>query len=163
MNVLVTGPEGSGTHMLAAIVRGYLGIEPIDRSLPYAGTWWANPVPAGLDRPRTYFDPATGEPFPSDTRTVVIVRRPDVTQLALLGRKPPLAADIVQARSQWERALAALAAMPGACWLTYEAVVTAPRTQADNLAAWLGVEPVGSMPEVRDENRKWLSFLEARP
>ena len=143
--VLVTGPEGSGTHMLASLIAA-LGIEVVNRSLPYAGVWWRYPT-----------DPEGGV-LPE--RSVIITRRPDVRNLALLGRKPPLVATITEARAAHDRALRALARIPDAYWLCYEAVCAEPLVQMANVADWLGVPVASELPPVHDANAKWLSFLE---
>lgn len=136
MNVIVCGPESSGTRILHAIVRDYIGVDAIHRSLPYAGEWWN-----WHDLP--------------DARFVVIQRRPDVTTQSILARH--MAADAAQHRADWQRAIAMLATIANAYWLSYEALTAAPRVQADNIAAWLGVTPSGAMPEIVDNNAKWLA------
>jgi len=137
-SVVACGPENSGTRLLHKVLTSYLDVDAVHRSMPDAGVWW--------------------EPSP-DERYVVIVRRPDVTCLSILGRHPALVCDIGEARANWDRAVCALAAIPGAFWVTYEALMAEPAVQADNIAAWLGAEPAGAMPEMIDANVKWLSAL----
>lgn len=138
-SVVACGPENSGTRLLHQVLIEYVGIEAVHRSMPNAGVWW--------------------QPDP-DERYVVITRRPDVTCLSILGRHPALVRDIGEARSNWDRAIRAMAAIPGAFWITYEALMVEPTTQADAIAAWLGVEPAGIMPTMIDANVKWLSALD---
>jgi hypothetical protein len=138
VTVVACGPENSGTRLLHKVLTLYLEIDAVHRSMPHAGEWWG-PAP--------------------DERYVVIVRRPDVTCLSILGRHPALVRDIAEARANWDRALRTLAAIPGAFWITYEALMIEPVIQADSIATWLGVEPSGTMPEMIDANVKWLSAL----
>ena len=149
MTLVVTGPEGSGTTILAHICAAAFPVEVRHRSMPHAEDWWT---------PER--DPDTGEAYPPDTRWLIIQRRPDVTTLAILGRKPPLATDIHNARYRWRRAMVALAALPDAYWLTYEALIVDPARQIANVGTWLGMTPAPDLPVVRDENAKWLSALE---
>lgn len=105
---------------------------------------------------------------PEGTRYVVIQRRPDVVQLSLLAQHArwegedvrPLRPDWATSREWWHRAIEALAHVPGAYWMSYEAMVVDARIQMQALAAWLGVEPVGPLIPTEDGNRKWLTFLE---
>lgn len=147
MLVVVAGPEGSGTHMLADALQS-MGAEVLHRSLPHAGIWW------------DHYDPETLAGYPPH-RMVIIQRRPDVTTLALLGKKPPLVSTVQQARSQWERAMRLLASYTDAVWVSYEAILLDPAAQFRNLARALDLEmPEGWSYPVRDENAKWLSVLE---
>lgn len=151
--LIVAGPEGSGTHLLTELLLAYGIPEATQRSLPYAGVWWV------VDGPPK--DPVTGLLDEPDTEYVVIQRRPDVTTLALLGRKPPLVTDIWQARKHWGLAIAALATLPEAVWVSYEALVASPLAQVERIARAVGRRRMipGALPEVRDENAKWLSAL----
>ena len=148
--VVVTGPEGSGTGVMTALLR-WAGIDTLHRSIPYAGTWWDGE------------DPESGIPWPDGTRFVVVHRRPDVRNLALLGRKPLLAQSIEEARAQYDRALRRLAAIPDAFWVEYGAIVREPLVQVANVCRWLGVPAPSEPPDfVYDADAKWLSVLEPR-
>lgn len=148
--IVVTGPEGSGTRFLATVLRERFGVEPVHRPMPEHDVWW------------DYRDDPPG------TRYVVIIRRPDVTQLAILGQLAlwegtPVRAlrhDWHEAREWWHRAVETLAGIPDAWWVSYEALVADVGAQADNLGRWLGLDPTGPVPEARDENAKWLTYIE---
>lgn len=148
--IVATGPEGSGTRWLARLMREHLGLEVEHRPMPNHDVWW-----------RWHDDPA-------GTRYVIIQRRPDVTQLSLLSQHArwegepvrPLRADWQQARDWWRAAVYELARIPGATWLSYEALVMDTGTQMFSLARTLGVKPQGELPETIDGNAKWLSYLE---
>lgn len=124
------------------------GVPVIHRSMPDAHIWWSDT------------DPQTGEPF-EPHRTVIVQRRPDVTSLAILARKPPMAADIREARANWRRAITVLATFVDAVWVSYEAFIVDPHAQMRRLAIALGFDlPDDWALDVRDENAKWLSVLE---
>lgn len=143
--VVCCGPESSGTRWLHRIVARYIGVPAIHRSVPHGNEgrdhdgWW---------------DP---NEFPG-SRFVVIIRRPDVTTLSALSHHHARTA--AEHRLEWRRAIAMLAAIPGAYWINYEALYAATKVQADNLAAWLGAVPTGRLPRAEDQNARWLSHLE---
>lgn len=133
MTVVVAGPESSGTRHLHRIVTEYIGVPALHRSMPNDEVWWDHADYTGA-------------------RFVVIVRRPDCTVASQVARDMPYAG-----AASWDRAIAALAAIPDALWVCYEALVAAPQVQADRVAAWLGVVPTGTLPETYDANAKWLA------
>ena len=138
--IICCGPASSGTRYLAKLVRESLGQEgAYHQAMPHDGSkWW------------------THNDFPG-ARFVVIQRRPDVTQLSVIGHGHTESYE--SARRDWEIAIYRLAAIPGAYWLTYEALMADPLTQLDNLAAWLGVT-VLEYPTPKNGSTKWLSYLE---
>jgi hypothetical protein len=116
-------------------VTEYLGLEATHHSQPNGGEWWD----------WTKFEGA---------RFVVIQRRPDATTSSALARE--MAPDRQAHAVDWAAAMKLLAAIPDAYWMSYEALLAQPLVQAQNLAGWLGVTPTGVMPEITDENAKWL-------
>lgn len=134
--IIATGPESSGTRILAQLIRDYLQTDVTHLSMPNAGEWWD-----WADYPGARF--------------VVIQRRPDVTTQSALARQ--MAPSAEDHRQDWQRAIGLLASIPDAYWVTYEALLAAPQTQADNVAHWLGMVPSGELPAVVDENAKWLT------
>ena len=150
MAVVVCGPEGSGTRILHKTVQEFLGItEAIHLSVPNGGEWW-------------HWEEVSNK----GGLFIVITRRPDVTALSLVGRHPMSVTSYQEARSNWETAIRMLAMLPRAYWITYEAFLADPERQARNIAAWLKSHKIsitlGTMPEIIDNNAKWLSFLEGR-
>lgn len=143
--VVVTGPESSGTRLLAGIVRDVLGVEAWHHSMPHGD---AGPNGDGWWLP---------EEFP-DARFVIIVRRPDVTGPSAVfhSHVPTLA----QHREEWQRAISVLASIPDAYWMSYEALVANPVVQISSLAHWLGttLDPE-KLPEITDRNDRWLRLL----
>jgi hypothetical protein len=132
MNVVVCGPESSGTTIMARVVRDYIVVPVVHRSMPHLHDWWD-----WRDYPGRY---------------VIIVRRADLTVRSQEARQMPHAG-----AESWHRAMAMLAQIPDAYWVSYEALVAAPQRQADNVARWLGVTPQGVMPQIVDANAKWLA------
>jgi hypothetical protein len=135
--IVVCGPESSGTRILHRVVTEYIRVDAIHRSMPNAGAWW------------------DWRDFGDRARFVVITRRPDITTQSILARG--MAPNAEAHADDWARAMALLAAIPGAIWITYEALLAEPRMQADNIAHWLRRRPTGLMPEIVDNNAKWIA------
>ena len=146
--VVVTGPEDSGTRILHRVVQEFLGVrEAIHLSVPHGGVWWD-----------------WEEHISAGARFVIIQRRPDITTLAIVARHPVTVSGLDEARRNWHAAIAMLARLPRATWLSYEAFVADPKRQARNVGRWLASQGVpieyGTMPEIVDANARWLTIVE---
>jgi hypothetical protein len=144
VKVVVIGPEGSGSWMLTQCIRDGLRIEDtVHRSIPHGGV-----------RVPWHIDAETSEPW-GQVHYVVITRRPDVTALSTLARG--LAPDLGTAQRQWRDAVAELAHIPGATWVSYEAFIADPGTQLMNIARALGMTFVfpDVIPGIFDASEKW--------
>lgn len=105
--------------------------------------------------------------YPNDIKWVIINRRPDIAVRAAFesghpGVRPPPPnirrnpqASIGELKGWYEASIRMFATIPGAYWMSYEALVADPDTQIGNLARWLHI---GSWKtrQIRDENAKWL-------
>jgi len=152
MSLLVcTGPISSGTRLLYNIVNGNFHIKAEHRSMPQWDDFWS------------WSDDPPGSKY------IVITRRPDISVRSALKQghgdpklrgweKRTHKADPDELAEWWWRAIRILATIPGAYWMSYEALVASPVTQVDNLAAWLGVAEV-TYPTIYDGNAKWLARL----
>jgi len=157
--IVCTGPVSNGTRLLTDIVRAIVeGRDDVEhRSMPQWSDFW------------DYRDD------PEGTTYVIIVRRPDIAVRSAhrqghgnpdLPGQEGLDHRLTESELMewWERAMRRLAHIPGAYWLSYEALVAAPRQQIEALAGWLMEQPLrdGRVPAsldvatIRDENAKWL-------
>lgn len=141
--MVACGPESSGTRLLARILSDYIGVDTVHHSMPNGGEWW------------------DFRKFGPRARFVVIQRRPDATTASAMARNMAATAD--DHARDWARAVSMLAAIPGAYWLSYEALIAQPRVQADNLARWLRRMPRGHLEAITDENAKWLAGAYSSP
>jgi hypothetical protein len=150
--IVCTGPIGSGTRLLYSIVRFDLGLglEAIHSSLPSG----PNGMPYPTDEPYAWW---THDDFPVGARFVVITRRPDALVRAVMHRTdiPAIPKDVEVIGSMYRQAIDILAKIPNAYWVDYQALVSDPWQQVENLGVWLGCG--GALRGIiRDENAKWL-------
>ena len=150
MRIVCCGPEGSGTRALRVNIGRLCEPEHQVRhlSMPFGDEWWSE-------------HDVVGE------RAIIIVRRPDTT--AQCAFHQGCTGSIPEAAEEWPRAIAALARIPDAYWLSYEAMVGDARQQLINVMRWLGV-PFREERLIedtywpwRDENAKYLQAYRPRP
>lgn len=145
MNVLVTGPESSGTRFVSRWLEAHDGVTARHWSMP-SGAGWARHWPTDHD-----YD---GEP---PDAAVVVVRSFDATVASQLERRMTSGraeseANVVQGLM---RALTwCVSHGIRTRWVLYDSIVADPSRFAD-VAAWLGVEPTPFPGEVIDANAKW--------
>lgn len=138
MNGLIaTGPEHSGTGLLASILRTS-GLYVLHRAMPHVGPdgseeWWQK-----WQYPVHYF--------------VVIVRRADVRNLSTVarGQSPD------DAEYRYQRAIQHLSLLRPATWVSYEALVANPEPQIANLGQALSLRLSMPPDPIYDGNARWL-------
>jgi hypothetical protein len=142
--IVCTGFVNSGTRLLHAIVKNDMGLDAMHLSYPHWDELW---------------DWCS---YPDTNRWVIIQRRRDIAiRSAHAAGHPGVRKDVrrpvgIDVLAEWyDQAIRMFATIPGAYWLSYEALVAAPDVQVGNLAKWL---QVGSWKkrQIRDENAKWL-------
>lgn len=136
-DIVVTGPEASGTRALATCLQRLAaphGRRVRHFSLPYAEWWWEAEAVAG-------------------EAVVVITRRPDCRNIA--AWRSGCTETLAEAAREWPRAIATLATIRGALWLTYEAMVAGAEVQLANLCAQLGLPFDAALLDRGDEWWPW--------
>lgn len=136
--VLVCGPEASGTQLVARIVATDPRALVIHRSLPHGDEWWDWRLATRADE------------------AVVVLRRPDVRALSAI--KATHVRTLAEAESEYSRAIADLARIPDAVWISYEALVADPDTQIATLGRRLGLE-LRAPERIEDRNAPWIPLL----
>jgi len=136
-DIVVCGPEGSGTRALA--VNLHRLCEPVGKmvrhqSLPHGDWWWD----AGAVRTEI---------------PVVMVRRPDISTVAACNQGCTYTPE--EAAAEWPRAIEILASLPGAIWVSYEAMTKHARVQLENICAELDVPFDERLIDVGDEWWPW--------
>lgn len=148
--IVCTGPISSGTRLLTKIVSAW-GFEAEHRSMPQWDRFWR------------------GSPL---ERYIVIVRRADISVRSAYaqGHGDPELIGTDGGRywahldhrmtheeldAWWWKAMDRLAWLPDAYWLSYEALVTAPKVQLTALAVHLESETAEIPFEIYDGNEKW--------
>jgi len=139
--ITVCGPEGSGTRALKVNVERLVAPAEVRHlSMPLGDRWWDDRDVDG-------------------DRVIVITRRPDVQNICAF--RQGCTSSPAEAAEEWPRAIAALARIPDAYWVSYEALVANPKQQLLNVCRWLGIVPrFENLIEdqwwpIRDENAKY--------
>ena len=149
-NLVVTGPESSGTRFVSRWLEAHPDVAARHWSMP-AGEGWARHWPTDHD-----FD---GE---LPTAVVMCIRSFEATIASQINRK------MVASRAEAE-ALITQSHLRTVTWvlshglplypLVYDTVVTRPESFQD-VFHWLGLEPVACPEPINDANAKWLNPLE---
>jgi hypothetical protein len=147
--IVCTGPISSGTRMMTHLVRQMTSEEVIHHSMPQWGEFW------------------DGSRFPG-ARYVIITRRPDIsvrsahkaghgnnTKHEFAHLDHTLTEDELD--DWWWKAIDYLSRLNPACWVSYEAFITAPLMQLTNLAGLMGFTriPAGLEDYISDQDAKW--------
>ena len=149
MNVVVTGPESSGTRFVSRWLEAHPDLTTRHWSMP-SGLTWARHWPTDHDY---------GSEAPESM--ILVLRSFEATIASQLARemtscREESEANIVQAHT---RALAW--AMSHGCPVypvLYDQIVAAPET-VEAVFRWLGVDPVPCPEQVVDGNAKWLQCV----
>jgi len=137
-DIVVCGPEGSGTRALAVNVHRLCepaGLTVRHLSLPLGEWWW------------------TAEDVKGEI-PIVITRRPDCQSFSAWRQGCTYTQE--QAISEWPQAIATLASIPGAYWVLYEALVADAQLQLTNIAAHIGVPFDRALLKRGDDWWPWL-------
>jgi hypothetical protein len=146
MNIVVTGPESSGTRFVSRWLEAHPELVARHWSMP-SGERWMRHWPTDHD-----FD------GPQPDRIVMCIRSFEATIASQIAR------DMVSGRREAEASIVQ-AHMRTTTWavshgvpmypLIYDSILADP-AQFDAVFRWLGVDPVPCPEEINDANAKWL-------
>jgi len=132
--ITVTGMESSGTRALHNLVHEMTSEETRHISWPNGGHKW-------------------GPEYVKGDKVIIIVRRPDIRNQSAVNAGH--VRTLEEADEQWYEGMKALASVPDALWVSYEAMIGNPEVQMQIIAHFLGCEPLNHTPDWRDENKKY--------